>query len=133
MIPKLLMASLESKITKIIFVLLWLLSLFWTVDRSWVNESWERIGGKVIHRTNYFELDRRPIFVVLTVILLGYLMYLFREKSQSYFGLVELIFGIFSAYLTLYKLPLSMMETWLALAGALFLTISGLRDMREAP
>jgi len=91
------------------------------ISRGWVWERWEAVPGGVEHRWNYFDIKRTPTFVGLTLVVVGYTAYLFRQRSLGYYGLVEIIFGLFGGFVAVSKLPLNGVTAWFSLAASAYI------------
>jgi hypothetical protein len=108
------------------------LSALWTVEKGWV---WVSITpspeGGVITGRNYFDLERKPLFIATSVLVGGFLIDKLKRKSKGYFGLFELACGIAGAYIILRLEALGQLASWLALAGALTLITNGLENLKE--
>lgn len=131
-LPDRIVAISDNRWVRVSILILWLLSGLWTLERGWVWESWERSStGSVIHRKNYFDLDRLPLFVATTTLIAGYLITRLRDNSKAYFGLLELVSGVVGAYLVLRFEVLGRLTVWLAYLGVLTLVASGFDNMRQ--
>ena len=122
----------SSRWTKGILVTVWLLSLANMISRGWVWESWEAVPGGLEHRWNYFDIKRTPTFVWLTLVVVGYTAYLFRQRSLGYYGLVEIIFGLFGGFVAVSKLPLSGVTAWFSLAASAYIMVRGATNIAQA-
>ena len=120
-----------SRWAKGIVICLWIVSFL--AMFTWVSESWESFpGGGYEHRRNYFEIKRTTLFVWLTLIVLSYIAYKFKQRSLGYYGLFEILFGFVGGLVAVSKLPLTGLSAWLALAASAFVIIRGYGDIVDA-
>src|SRR3954469_11052185 len=105
----------SSRWTKFVLLGLWILSLLWMINRGWVWESWEVVPGGIEHRRNYFDIKRTPLFVWLTLILLGYIAHRLKRHSLGYYGLIQVTAGLVGGFIAVNKLPLTDVSAWLTL------------------
>lgn len=121
-----------SRWTKGIVLGLWLGTFLLMLSRGWVWESWESFpGGGYEHRWNYFDIKRTPLFVWLTLIIVSYVVYKFKQRSLGYFGLFEVVFGLVGGFLAVSRIALNTISAWLALAASAFVIIRGYTDIIE--
>lgn len=119
--------------TKGFLLVLWLLSLLFMVERGWVWESQEWLpDGGLLYRYKYWDIERTPLFVWLSLILLGYFAHLFRQRSLGYYGLVEILFGLVAGFLAVSKLALTDITAWFALAASAFVIVRGAGNVVQA-
>jgi len=119
--------------TKAALALVWLLSLCLVLHRGW---AWERSGvldqGTFFERYRSFVIERTPLFVWFSMILLAYAAHRFRQRSLGYYGLVEIVFGLTGGIVSIGKLPLDQATTWLALTGSTFVIVRGSANIAQA-
>ncbi len=129
---ELLVRMFASRWTKFMFLGLWVTSLLWMLERGWVWESWEVVPGGMEHRLNYFEIQRTPLFVWLSLILLGYLAHMLKIRSLGYYGLVEVIVGAVGGFIGVAALPLTSVAAWVVLAGSVYTIVEGASNISES-
>jgi TRAP-type uncharacterized transport system fused permease subunit len=70
---------------------------------------------------------QRDLIGILVVFVCGYGLYFLRQKRRAVYGLVEIIFAIISTWFAINSIEDKPdITTWLALAGAIYLTVRGL-------
>jgi uncharacterized membrane protein YeaQ/YmgE (transglycosylase-associated protein family) len=123
-----------SRWTKILIVLLWILSLLLMIERGWVKESWENQsgGGSILTGRNYFDIHRNALFVWMTLILIGYLAHKFKQRSLGYFGLVEILVGIVGGYVALERVTLDQAASWFAVLASAYVVVRGAGNIAQA-
>src|SRR6516162_2021926 len=101
---KILVQIASSRSTKLTALLLWAWSLTLTLKHGWVWESHQVVDkGLVVERYLYFDIEHTPMFVWLTMILLGYAAHVFRQRSLGYYGLVEILCGLIGGFVAIGK------------------------------
>jgi len=130
---KLLVRIASSPWTKLAVAVLWFGSLVFMLHRGWV---WERreilLKGVLVERYNHFDIELTPMFVWLTMILLGYLAHLFRHWSLGYYGLVEVTCGMIGGFIAIGKLPLDHAPAWFGLMASAFIIVRGTGNIAQA-
>jgi hypothetical protein len=85
--------------------------------------AWEQIGPAMT-----------PFVVSGSVLGIGYGAFRFRQSSKELYGLVEILFGVVSAWSIVWRMKqmLLMFDRWAALAGCIYVVVRGFSNMREA-
>ena len=119
-----------SRVTKLIVFGAWLLSLLWMISKGWVWESREVLSnGNILERKNYWNITRTPIFLWLTLLVLGYVVSAFKKWSIGYYGLFEILLGVIGGFLAVSALPLTQLEAWLVLLASAFAIVQGVDNV----
>lgn len=112
-------------------VILWIGALLWIVQRGYV---WHEITwtpeGKVV-RSNFWDIERTPLFVWLTLVLAGYGAHVLKNRSLGYYGLAELICGLVGGFFAIGTLSFSQIPAWLALVASAFVMVQGAHNIRD--
>jgi hypothetical protein len=122
----------SSRWTKFLLLGLWILSLLWMINQGWYWEGWEVIPGGIEYRRDYFDIRRTPLFVWLTLILLGYIAHKLKRRSLGYYGLIQVTAGLVGGFIAVSKLPLTDVSAWLALLASAFAIVNGSGTVAEA-
>jgi hypothetical protein len=124
-------ASLRT--TKVILFLLWVSSLASVLEHGWAWERHEALErGELVERYKYFDVESTPVFVWLTMILVGYAAHLFKERSPGYYGLVEILCGLLGGFLAIGKLPLDQTPAWVGLLASSFMIVRGAGNVAQS-
>ena len=130
---KILVQIASSRSTKLTALLLWAWSLTLTLKHGWVWESHQVVDkGLVVERYLYFDIEHTPMFVWLTMILLGYAAHVFRQRSLGYYGLVEILCGLIGGFVAIGKLPLDQGPAWFGLVASAFIIVRGAGNVSQA-
>jgi len=130
---KILVQIASSRFTKLTVLLLWAWSLTLTLKHGWVWESHQVVDkGLVVERYLYFDIEHTPMFVWLTMILLGYAAHVFRQRSLGYYGLVEILCGLIGGFVAIGKLPLDQGPAWFGLVASAFIIVRGAGNVSQA-
>jgi hypothetical protein len=122
-----------SRWTKLVILLLWFGFLILMLLRGWIWQSSEVIDkGELTEHYNSFSIERTPVFVWLTMILLGYAAHLFKQWSLGSYGLVEVACGLAGGFIAIGKLPLGHAPAWVGLTLSTFIIVRGAGNIAQA-
>jgi hypothetical protein len=103
------------------------------LELGWVWKSQEALEtGVLIERYRSFDIKRTPVFVWLTMILVGYAAHLFRQRSLGYYGLAEIFCGLLGGFIAIGKLPLDHAPAWFGLLASAFIIVRGAGNVGRA-
>jgi len=123
----------SSRWTKLIIALLWFGSLILVLQRGWVWESHEIVDkGELTEHYSSFDVERTPLFVWLTMMLLGYAAHLFKKWSLGSYGLLEVACGLAGGFIAIGKLPLDHAPAWVGLTVSTFIIVRGAGNIVQA-
>ena len=123
----------SSPWTRLALLVLWLSSLVFVLARGWVWESHPVLEeGALVVRYKYFDIEHTPMFVWLTMIMLGYVAHLFRRWSLGYYGLVEVLCGLVGGFIAIGRLPLDHAPAWFGLFASTFIIVRGAGNVAQA-
>jgi hypothetical protein len=123
----------SSRWTKLALVVFWLWSLVLVLERGWVWESHEVVEkGVLVEHYISFDIEHTPVFIWLTMVLLGYAAHSFRQWSPGYYGLVEILCGLVGGFIAIGKLPLDHAPAWLGLMASAFIIVRGAGNVAHA-
>ena len=130
---KLLVRTASSRFTKLTVLLLWTCSMVLILKRGWVWESHEVVDkGLLLERYTRFDIEHTPVFVWLSMILLGYAAHHFRQWSLGHYGLVEIFCGLIGGFVAIGKLPLDEGPAWFGLIASAFVIVPGAGNVSQA-
>ena len=123
----------SSRWTKLALVMLWLWSLILLLERGWVWESHQVVEqGVLVEHYISFDIEHTPVFIWLTMVLLGYAAHSFRQRSLGYYGLVEILCGLVGGFIAIGKLPLDHAPAWFGLMASAFIIVRGAGNVAHA-
>lgn len=130
---KILVRIASSRWTKLMLIVLWLSSLLFVLFDGWALKSHQALeSGVLVERYRYFDIAPTPVFVWLTMILIGYVAHLFRHCSLGYYGLLEILCGLAGGFIAIGKLPLDHIPAWFGLFVSAFIIVRGAGNVAQA-
>jgi hypothetical protein len=116
----------SSRWTKLTVIALWLWCLGFVLARGWIWESHEVVEqGGLLERYRYFDMEHTPVFVWLTMILVGYGAHLFRKRALGWYGFVEILCGLIGGVIAIGRLPLDHPPAWIGLVLSACIIVRG--------